>query len=235
MRAACRFARELETQGELERVARVQADLYGSLALTGMGHGTDRAVLLGLAGNEPATIDPAAIDATIAEVRKAKALKLAGRWSVPFDETRDLLFRRETMFPPGARTQHPNGLRLTAFDAGGERIEERTFFSIGGGFIVEDGAESATTTASETPLPYPFHSAAELLETARVHDLRVDQLMFANECARLQTRHPNARDEEGLHGSRHLDRGDSAGRTQCAAQSASPCRTAAREGSSRPA
>jgi L-serine dehydratase len=196
MRAACRFARELEAKGELERVARVQVDLYGSLALTGMGHGTDRAVLLGLAGNEPATIDPAAINSTIAEIRVAKALKLAGYRSVPFDEARDLLFRRETMFPPGAHTQHPNGLRLTAFDAAGERIEERIFFSIGGGFIVEDGAESATTTAQEAPLPYPFHSAAELLETARVHDLRVDQLMFVNECARLRARHPNARDEE---------------------------------------
>src|ERR1700761_585981 len=108
MRAACRFVRELEAKGELARVARVQVELYGSLALTGLGHGTDRAVLLGLAGNEPASIDPSAIDSTIAEIRTGKMLNLAGTRSISFDENRDLLFRRETMFPPGARTQHPN-------------------------------------------------------------------------------------------------------------------------------
>ena len=82
-------------------------------ALTGLGHATDRAVLLGLSGNEPATIDPAVIDATVAEIRATKRLNLAGKRSIAFDETRDLLFHRGTMFPPGARTQHPNGLRLT--------------------------------------------------------------------------------------------------------------------------
>lgn len=195
MRAACRFARDLQYKCELERVARVQVDLYGSLALTGLGHGTDRAVLLGLTGNEPATIDPAAIDSTIAGIRTTKTLKLAATHPILFDEGRDLLFQRATMFPPGARTQHPNGLRLAAFDREGERIEERTFFSIGGGFIVEDGAEAATAEP-EALLPYPFHSAAELLESARVHELRVDQLMFANECARVGARHPNASEAE---------------------------------------
>src|SRR3569833_1424795 len=103
MRAACSFARELEQKGKLEEVERVQAELYGSLALTGLGHGTDRAVLLGLAGNEPASINPAAIEGTVAEIRATKKIALAGKLSVGFDEERDLLFRRETMFPPGAR------------------------------------------------------------------------------------------------------------------------------------
>ena len=196
MRAACRFARELEAKGELDRAARVQVDLYGSLALTGLGHGTDRAVLLGLAGNEPAAIDPAAIESTIAEIRATKALKLAGVRSIPFDETRDLLFRRETMFPPGARTQHPNGLRLAAFEGTGKKIEERTFFSIGGGFIVEDGVEAGAGAEPEAELPYPFHSAAELLESARTHGLKIHELMFANECTRLRARHPDASEEE---------------------------------------
>jgi L-serine dehydratase len=122
-------------------------------------------------------------------------LKLAGIRSIPFEETRDLLFRRETMFPPGACTQHPNGLRLAAFDGAGERIEERTFFSIGGGFIVEDGVDAASAEP-EAELPYPFHSAAELLGSARDHGLKIHELMLANECARLRVRHPNAAEEE---------------------------------------
>lgn len=196
MRAACRFARELESKGQLERVVRVQADLYGSLALTGMGHGTDRAVLLGLAGNEPASIDPAAIDSTMADIRATKSMKLAGQRTIAFDESSDLHFQRQTMFPPGARLQHPNGLRLAAFDGAGKRIDERTFFSIGGGFIVEDGADAAASAEPEVTLPYPFHSAAELLEGARANRLSIDELMFANECARLRARHPKASDQE---------------------------------------
>ncbi len=117
----------------------MQTDLYGSLALTGMGHATDRAVLLGLAGNEPATIDPAAIESTVAAIRASQRIELAGKREIDFDETRDLVFHRDQMFPPGARTQHPNGVRFTAFDAAGAILAERTFFSIGGGFIAEDG------------------------------------------------------------------------------------------------
>jgi len=195
MRAACRFARELEQTGKLDEVERVQVDLHGSLALTGLGHGTDRAVLLGLAGNEPASIDPAVIESTVAEIRAAKRLKLAGRRGVEFDEARDLQFRRETMFPPGARTQHPNGLRLTAFGPTGRVIEERTFFSIGGGFIVEDGAESASAAGSEVEIPFPFKSAAELLESARAHGLKIHEVMMANECARLEVVDPDANRE----------------------------------------
>ncbi|MGC1421389.1 MAG: L-serine ammonia-lyase [Terracidiphilus sp.] len=196
MRAACRFARELESKGELEKVHRVQVNLYGSLALTGMGHGTDRAVLLGLSGNEPATIDPAVIEATVAEIRATKTLKLAGRRSIGFYEPRDLLFERETMFPPGARTRHPNGLRLLALDTSGNRIAERTYFSVGGGFIVEDGMDAASVGESRVMVPYPFHSAAELLEVAQAHGLRIDQVMMANECARLQEANTSASDEK---------------------------------------
>jgi L-serine dehydratase len=192
MRAACRFARELELRGELERVSRVQVDLYGSLALTGRGHGTDRAVLLGLSGNEPATIDPAVIEQTVAEIRAMKRLNLAAKRWIDFDEACDLLFQRETMYPPKARTQHPNGLRLTAFNGAGDTVEESTFFSIGGGFIVEDGAETVAAKQAEIELPYPFHSAAELLKAAREHGLRIDQLMLANECARMRAKDPNA-------------------------------------------
>ena len=182
MRAACRFARELGARGTIERVHRVQVELYGSLALTGLGHATDRAVLLGLAGNEPAAIDPAAIDSTVAAIRLARRIDLAGVKSIPFEEERDLLFARTVMYPPGATTQHPNGLRLKAFDRSGGVVSERTFFSIGGGFIVEDGAGAATEKRQST-IPFPFHSAAELLATAEANELSISQLMLENECA----------------------------------------------------
>ena len=188
MRAACRFARELAPHGLLDRVARVQVELYGSLALTGLGHATDRAVLLGLAGNEPASIDPAAIESTIAGIRAAKQIELAGVRTMPFDEASDLVFHRDIMIPPGAETQHPNGLRLTAFESSGAVVEQRTFFSIGGGFIAEDvaaggGATQSSLDQRQAAVPFPFHSAAELLAMAQANELSISQLMLENECA----------------------------------------------------
>jgi L-serine dehydratase len=184
MRAAATFARGLVDRSLIDRVVRVQADLYGSLALTGIGHATDRAVLLGLAGNEPATIDPAAIDSTVAEIRESKTIRLAGLRPIEFKEDRDLLFHRDIMYPPGAHTQHPNGVRFTALDSTNVAVDERTYFSIGGGFIVEDNAVGpATLLQDERKIPFPFNSAAELLKTAEAHELSISQLMLENECA----------------------------------------------------
>ena len=139
-------------------------------------------MLLGLAGNEPSSIDPAAIEATVAAIRQARRIDLAGTRSIQFDESRDLLFHRDIMFPPGAATQHPNGLRLTAYDAADAILDQRTFFSIGGGFIVEDGVDSSDNK-QQTDIPFPFHSAAELLSLANVNGLSISQLMLENECA----------------------------------------------------
>jgi L-serine dehydratase len=192
MRAACRFARGLESGGLLAQVGRVQVDLYGSLALTGLGHGTDRAILLGLAGNEPASMDPAAIESTVAAIRASREMRLAGTSSLDFDEARDVIFHRDQMFPPGARTQHPNGVRFTAFDAAGSVVGNQTFFSIGGGFIVEDGAADKPAGEPEVRLPYPFRSAAELLDASHAHSLPIDRIMLANECERLRAAHRGA-------------------------------------------
>jgi L-serine dehydratase len=193
MRAAFRFARGLAGRGILARVARVQAELYGSLALTGIGHATDRAVLLGLASNEPATIDPATIDVTVASIRATHRLKLDGHHAIPFVEPRDLVFHRDIMHPPQARMQHPNGMRFTALDADGRVLEQRTFFSIGGGFIVEDAATpdpgAASNMSQPAAIPFPFHSAAELLELAQAHSLSISELMLRNECARIPIGH----------------------------------------------
>ncbi len=182
MRAACRFVRGLAERGLLARVVRVQAELYGSLALTGQGHATDRAVLLGLAGNEPATVDPATMDQTIASIRTQMRLPLNGQSVIAFDETHDLLFHRDLMAPPAAAMHHPNGLRLTAFDAASAQLDQRTYFSVGGGFIVEDGAEASVEKRSEA-VPFPFHTAADLLATAQANELSISQLMLENECA----------------------------------------------------
>ncbi len=209
MRAACRFARELGERGLLDQVERVQVDLYGSLALTGLGHGTDRAVLLGLAGNEPASINPATIESTVGEIRAARRINLNGIHSIAFDESSDVVWHRATMFPPGARTQHPNGVRFKAYDAGGAVVCERTFFSIGGGFIVEDGtvdSDSKLPVGEKrgAKLPFPFHNAAELLATAQANNLSVSQLMLENECALVASDEVKAPAEVVRRGIEHI-------------------------------
>ncbi len=184
MRAARRFALELEEAGVLDQVTRVRAELYGSLALTGVGHGTDRAVLLGLSGEEASAIDPAAIEPKLATIRETGRLSLLGKRVIPFREADDLMFHRDQMYPPGAITQHPNGIRFTAFDTNRDVLLSGTFFSIGGGFIVAD-SEGAGNPPLMTmgAVPYPFRSASELLEMATGENLAIWQVMLRNECA----------------------------------------------------
>ncbi len=186
MRAARRFAQSLQTSGHLDQVVAVRAELYGSLALTGHGHGTDRAVLLGLSGEEAATIDPATIDTKLAAIRASKMLPLLRSHAIPFNEPEDLLFHRDQMLPPAAKTQHPNGMRFTAFDQSGKILASEIYFSIGGGFIVADseGASNPPIMATgPASLPYSFGNAAELLKIAAENNLAIWQIMLANECA----------------------------------------------------
>jgi L-serine dehydratase len=184
MRAARRFAQELSESGLLSKVAFVRAELYGSLALTGIGHGTDRAVLLGLSGEEASTIDPETIEPKLAAIRTSGILSLLGEKPIHFREHEHLLFHRDQMFPPHAKMEHPNGIRFTACDEHGSILLSAIFFSIGGGFIVADaeGAGSAPMMSTAT-LPLPFGSAAELLEIAAENNLAIWQVMLANECA----------------------------------------------------
>ena len=184
MRAARRFVISLEETALLNRTARVQTELYGSLALTGLGHSTDRAILLGLSGEEPSTINPETIEPKLQEIRGTHQLSLAGRKFIPFKETADLLFHRDRMFPDSAQTQHPNGMRFSAFDNTGTTLASEIFFSIGGGFIVSDAEGAASTTVMTTSsLPHPFRSAAELLEIAAGKQLTIWDLMIENESA----------------------------------------------------
>ena len=185
MRAALRFTRELTQKNLLEKTATVNVDLYGSLALTGIGHGTDRAILLGLLGEAPDTVDPATVETKIAAIRSTSLLKLAGRNTIPFAEAENLHFRRDQMYPDPAVTSHPNGMRFTAFDNTGTKLAEEVFYSIGGGFIVSEAERTTESLTSTRTVPYPFRSAADLLATAKQHNLTIAELMLANEVALL--------------------------------------------------
>ena len=187
MQAARLFVLDLEDKGLLERTAAVVVRLYGSLALTGKGHGTDGAILAGLEGGEPATIDPDGMARSIERIRASGRLRLAGRHEIGFDEPMQLLFLRAERLPA-----HPNGMRFAALDSADRVLHEAEMYSIGGGFVARAGeapagdASDATfdpsATGSGAP-PYPFTSAAELLERCRAHGLEIYELMLANEQA----------------------------------------------------
>ena len=199
MRAAGRFVQSLHDQNLLSPTSHVVTELYGSLALTGHGHGTDRAILLGLSGERPDAIDPASIDTMLAAIRSSRQLRLCGSHIVPFNESTDLVFHRDQMLPPqfepllaDSPAQHPNGMRFTAYDSASSILSQQIFFSVGGGFVLSApelaakqraDSDPASPQSPSLPVPYPFSSAANLLSTAARHHLSIPQLMLANEAA----------------------------------------------------
>ncbi|QDW66252.1 L-serine ammonia-lyase [Luteimonas granuli] len=178
MRAAARFVEHwLDEPGRLQDVVRVRAEVFGSLALTGRGHGTDKAVLMGLEGQHPDSIDPDIIPTALARIRGEKRVDLLGRHPVPFDEKRDLVMNKRQKLP-----HHTNGMRFTAYDANGEVIATRDYYSVGGGFVVnQDEAAEDRIVADTTPVPYPFNSGRELLAQCEEHGITIARLMMANE------------------------------------------------------
>jgi L-serine dehydratase len=177
MRAARRFVRRLHESGVLERTERVEAHLYGSLALTGKGHGSDKAILFGLEGETPETLDVDAVAGRLEQIRKAQRLCLDGVREIPFAERNDLRFHRTESLPV-----HPNGLRFCAFDAVGGGLLTKTYYSIGGGFVVgERTAERDELTKDATVLPFPFRSGAELLRHCTETGLDISGLVRRNE------------------------------------------------------
>ncbi|SOE47427.1 L-serine ammonia-lyase [Orrella dioscoreae] len=179
MRAGLAFARDLRTLGLSARVAHLDIRLYGSLAATGIGHATDLAVVGGLLGHDPATVDPDQFEAYVAAVRLDGVLRLDDAVEVPFD------WRRDLRMVPVALARHPNALRLTARDGDGQVLHRNTYFSIGGGFIIDANREreAGDHPAADTPVPYPYTSAAELLALCRRHDLSMAEIVLANEAA----------------------------------------------------
>lgn len=180
MRAAERFVhRRLLDAGLLERTVRVRAEVFGSLALTGRGHGTDKAVLLGLEGHRPNLIDPDIIPAALERIRTGKRIALMGTHEIAFDEKTDLVMNKRQKLP-----YHTNGMRFAAFDANGEVIATRDYYSVGGGFVVnQDEAAEDRIVADVTPLPHPFRTGDELLARCMETGLSIAQLMFENEKA----------------------------------------------------
>jgi L-serine dehydratase len=178
MRAAREFALGLQRDGLLQATSEVAVRLYGSLALTGAGHGTDRAVLAGLEGGQPETIDPDSIEPTLARIRASGRLRLLGTHDIAFDEPMQLLFMQHERLP-----RHSNGMRFSALAADRRLLREEEYYSIGGGFIVRgDETEAAEAHAHPDP-PYRFDSGDQLLALCREHGLEMYELMLANERA----------------------------------------------------
>jgi L-serine dehydratase len=177
MRAAGRFVQELEAAGLMAQVADVTVELYGSLALTGKGHGTDQAVLLGLMGEQPETVDVDSVNAHLAGIRQNGEILLLGRHRVAFEEARHLLFHKAITLP-----QHPNGMRFTATDSSGKILSQQLLFSIGGGFVVS--AEDIGKTAPPTvALPHPYRSAQALLQIGLDENKTIAAIALENELA----------------------------------------------------
>jgi L-serine dehydratase len=184
MRAAQMFAKRLEREDLLPTVRRVKAELYGSLGATGHGHGTPKAVLLGLEGHRPAEVDVRGVEADLARIRESGRLRLLATehgeaYSVAFDQDQDLVLHRRESLP-----YHPNGMRLAAFDDHGAQLEAKTYYSVGGGFVVDgDAAGADRIVPDDTVLKYPFRTGAELLRLAETTGLPVSRLMLENEMA----------------------------------------------------
>ena len=180
MRAAQLFLTELQREQITGQVARVVAELFGSLALTGRGHGSDKAVILGLLGDDPQTVDPDTADQRVDEVCLRGRLPLGGTHEIPFDRAGDLVLHMRRSLPG-----HPNGMTFRALDAAGRVLLQRVYYSIGGGFVVdEDALERDRHVADhEVQVRFPFASAAELLQICAREGLSISDVMLANEAA----------------------------------------------------
>jgi L-serine dehydratase len=182
MRAANMFVTQLTSEGLLARTSGVRAEMFGSLGVTGHGHGTVKAVVLGLEGEQPDLVDPAAAEPRVEAVRTEKVLRLGGSRLIPFSMDDDLVLHRRKRLP-----FHTNGMRFTARDTDGHALMSREYYSVGGGFVLdEDEIERSNLVADDKqrPVPYPFSSGDELLQRTREAGLSISELMLANELTR---------------------------------------------------
>ncbi|TLY72395.1 MAG: L-serine ammonia-lyase [Gammaproteobacteria bacterium] len=178
MRAAREFALGLKRDGLLGATREIAVRLYGSLALTGLGHGSDRAILAGLEGAQPESVDPDSIEPTVQRIRTSGRIRLGGEHEIAFDEPMQLLMMQHERLP-----RHSNGMRFTALGSDRRTLREEDYYSIGGGFIVRGGEQEAREASSHAPPPYPFASGAQLLSLCREHGLEMYELVLANERA----------------------------------------------------
>jgi L-serine dehydratase len=179
MRAALLFVESLASHGVLERLSRIRVELFGSLGATGKGHGTDKAVMLGLEGEAPDRVDIDTIADRLAQIARHGTLRLGGGQAVAFDAHHDLVFHRKKTLP-----FHPNGMQFFALDAGGEVLLERTYYSVGGGFVVNQAAAGEDRIVEDTTvLPFPFTTAVQLLRHCDEQGVSISQIMLQNERA----------------------------------------------------
>ncbi|MER7817875.1 L-serine ammonia-lyase [Streptomyces sp. NPDC096153] len=180
MRAAAMFARRLKNEGVLAHTTAIRAELYGSLGATGHGHGTPKAVLLGLEGSSPRTVDVETADEEVERIRSDKRIKLLGAHEIDFDFDEDLVLHRRKALP-----YHANGMTLWAYDAEGGTLLEKTYYSVGGGFVVDEDAVAGENpiVPDDTVLKYPFRTGDELLRLSRETGLSISSLMLENEKA----------------------------------------------------
>jgi L-serine dehydratase len=189
MTAACRFVETLAKEGVVDRAARVGVDLYGSLALTGKGHATDRAILLGLSGQRPDGVDPDEAEAIVAKIRETGRLRLGGGREIAFDEPRDLRFLQRERLP-----HHSNGMRFSAFDEGGAGLASAVYYSTGGGAVIDEAAIARNAPPEGAwDLPYNYRSAEELLAIAEREGLTIGGVARANERAAYSDEEIDAR------------------------------------------
>jgi L-serine dehydratase len=180
MKAAGMFAQSLRDDELIERTAGVRAELFGSLGATGHGHGSVKAVVLGLSGERPELVDPVAAEQVVTRARETGTLMLPGSAGIVFDPDADVVLHRRKRLP-----FHPNAMRFTALDASGAEISSRTYYSVGGGFVLgEDEAGQPQLVPDTTEVPYPFLTGAELLAHACQAGLPISGVMLANELAR---------------------------------------------------
>jgi L-serine dehydratase len=177
MRAANQFVQALQNDGLLPQVTRIKTDLFGSLGATGKGHGSDKAVIFGLEGDLPESIDTTTLDSRIDIIRAQKRIQVMGAHDIAFVEKTDVIMHRRRSLP-----FHPNGMTFSAFNQSGDELRSATFYSVGGGFIVDEtAAGSDRIIEDDTKLPYPFLSAVNLLIHCANHDMRISDVMMENE------------------------------------------------------
>lgn len=191
MKAAREFAQELDSAGLLGSTHQIQTRLYGSLALTGIGHGTDKALLAGLEGFEPATVDPDHIRTIVDDVRQKQTLKILGKHEVNFIPSVHMEWLRNQNLP-----EHPNGMNFQAFDANGTSIMDHNYYSIGGGFITRESLSKTPSAVSISPVPFVYTTAQALLDAGEKNNLSISEITRRNELAFLSERELDAKIDE---------------------------------------
>lgn len=177
MRAARQFVESLRDSGLLADVCRVKAEMYGSLGATGKGHGTPKAVLLGLEGEQPESVDVASIEDRVAQVCEGRSIRLGGSQSIEYDHQSDVILYRKKVLP-----FHSNGMVFSAYNKDSDILSEQTYYSVGGGFVIDETAEDGDYLAEDPrTVAYPFDSANQLLELCEEHSLSISELMLENE------------------------------------------------------